>query len=279
LGSKYLTDLADVLRDAGLQVFEESGWETRARSSGGYDDGPIGITVHHTASNTSRTNDVNYMTYNADARPIANLLLDRDGAITVMAAGATNTAGKGGPYEVSAGTIPLDSANSRTIGFEAANEGTGEPWPEIQQTSYLIAVEALCDAYGLDAERDVFGHFEWSPGRKYDPAGESRWATDADLWDMDAFRADVADTDEGGVMPDEQTVKRWVREVLDEGTAFGQTSWASTSAATLGGVQDLHNQLQGIKNTLAVIEAAVVPPEHDEEVSDEQSRTRRTGRA
>jgi hypothetical protein len=36
MGSRYLTDLADVIRAAGLAVIEEPGWQSRARGSGGY---------------------------------------------------------------------------------------------------------------------------------------------------------------------------------------------------------------------------------------------------
>lgn len=39
MGNRYLTDLADVLRAAGVDVLEVLGWERRARSSGGYADG------------------------------------------------------------------------------------------------------------------------------------------------------------------------------------------------------------------------------------------------
>ena len=38
----------------------------------------------------------------------------------------------------------------------------------------------------------MHSHFEWAPGRKIDPAGESDYATGAAMWDMDTFRVDVA---------------------------------------------------------------------------------------
>ena len=56
---------------------------------------------------------------------MANLYLDRGGTWWVLAAGATNTNGKGGPW----GPIPANSANSRVIGIEAGNNGIGEPGP------------------------------------------------------------------------------------------------------------------------------------------------------
>lgn len=189
MGSRYLTDLAAVLRDAGLTVYEDAGWQTRARSSGGFDPGyPSAIVVHHTASSTSPANDAAYIARNAEYAPIAQLLLDRTGAYWVCAAGAANHAGSGGPWA----DIPADGANSRTIGIEAANAGTGEPWPNVQQTAYVTGCAALCAAYLIDPT-DIMLHAEWAPTRKIDPAGPSRWAPSGGTWPGDAFRADISD--------------------------------------------------------------------------------------
>ena len=55
--SRYFTEMVDVLRAAGVECRVEdvnAGWESRARSSGGFADGkPLGITWHHTASSAS----------------------------------------------------------------------------------------------------------------------------------------------------------------------------------------------------------------------------------
>ena len=128
MGSRYLTDLANVVRGAGLVVQEEPGWQSRSRGSGGYSSGlPNAVMIHHTASGPSSDGqpDVSYMCYSADARPIANLYLSRQGKVWVMAAGATNTNGSGGPL----GPVPADSMNSSAIGIEAGNNGTGSPGP------------------------------------------------------------------------------------------------------------------------------------------------------
>ena len=39
MGDRYLTNLADVLEAAGLRVVRYHGWQTRARGSGGYEQG------------------------------------------------------------------------------------------------------------------------------------------------------------------------------------------------------------------------------------------------
>jgi N-acetylmuramoyl-L-alanine amidase len=172
------------------------GWETRARKSGGY-NALKGIVCHHTASATSTVNDTNYMWNNAEFKPVGALYLARDGEVIIGAAGATNCAGAGGPLLTSKGTIDKDTANSNTISIEAANAGNGEPWPQIQQETYVALVAALCSYYELDPWRDVFAHFEWAPNRKIDPAGSSRYAVGGNKWDMKRFRDDVKAKVEG----------------------------------------------------------------------------------
>lgn len=233
MGSRYLTELADVVRAAGLVVTEEPGWETRARGSGGFSGGlPNHVMIHHTASGPSSDGqpDVNYMCYSADARPVANLYLSRAGEVWIMAAGATNTNGSGGDP---CGTIANDSMNSSAIGIEAGNGGTGEPWPQAQQDAYVALVGALCDAYGIDVAR-VHSHAEWAPGRKVDPAGPSRWAASG-TWDEHAFRADVTT---GGPAPTPERKHR-MYSIITATDGVGGTyasdmihvRWLSTEAA------------------------------------------------
>ena len=205
MGAVWLYDLPDVLEAAGLTVETWPGWENRARGSGGY-DAVRAVFAHHTASNTSPDADRSYMWDSTSGdQPIGALYLARDGIITVGAAGATNTQGKGGPWDLSTGLIPKDQGNAYGLAIEAANAGTGEPWPAAQTDAYLVACRALCAAYGLDPARDVLSHWEWCepscPGRKIDPAGPSPWADGADRWDMGGFRFDVV----GAPIPDPPT--------------------------------------------------------------------------
>jgi hypothetical protein len=103
-----------------------------------------------------------------------------------MAAGATNTNGSG--------TCPhcgtTDNMNTRAIGIEAGNNGTGEPWPAAQQDAYLVLCRVLCSHYGIANEAVQF-HATYAPSRKIDPAGPSRWAPSG-TWPLDPFQADVA---------------------------------------------------------------------------------------
>ena len=192
MGSRYLDELADVCRSAGLIVHELDGWQRRARGSGGYDSGrPTHVMVHHTASNpgSDPDGDVNYIAYGATDAPLANLYLSRSGEVTVIAGGATNTNGSGSaPWP---GGCPDDSMNTHAIGIEGASQGTGEAWPMVQQSAYVALCAALCEAYLIDPSL-VRGHFEWT-SRKVDPAGSSMWASGSSSWSMPVYREDVAD--------------------------------------------------------------------------------------
>ena len=54
----------------------------------------------------------------------------------------------------------------------------------------------------------------------------------------------------GDDMPDEATFKQWVRDVLNEGTAQGQTSWAGTVKETLGIGQANYNETKALQAML-----------------------------
>jgi len=189
MGVLWLRNLPAWLDDAGLQWRTWPGWESRARSSGGYDE-LWAVIVHHTASNTTPDSDCSYMWDNAEDRPIGALLLDRGGRVTIGAAGATNCAGKGGPLICTNGVIPADKGNTYALNVEAANAGTGEAWPTVQQDAYTLLVSTLCDRLGLDPDLDVAAHFEYTE-RKIDPAGQSRYAVGSSSWNMTAFRDDL----------------------------------------------------------------------------------------
>ena len=172
-----LTDLADVLRNAGLTVIEVDGWQTRAH-------GPLAeirsIICHHTAG--PPTGDYPSLPVVRDGRPdlagpLAQLGLGRSGTWYVIASGLS--------YHAGVVTDPTLFSNKHAIGVEA--EGTGVPstdtghayWPEVQWQSYVQGVKALQTAYGVPTAR-VRGHKEIaSPiGRKIDPN-----------FSMDEFRA------------------------------------------------------------------------------------------
>lgn len=173
------TNLATILRNAGLNVVEVSGWTTRGH---GQLTAVKSIIVHHTAG--PATGDMPSLNYIRDgssslAGPLAQLGLGRTGTWYVIAAGLSYHAG-----------VVTDSSlysNANAIGIEA--EGVGLPatnvghsnWPEVQWQSYVRGVRALKNAFGVPTDR-VKGHKEVaSPlGRKIDPN-----------FSMDEFRANL----------------------------------------------------------------------------------------
>lgn len=86
------------------------------------------------------------------------------------------------------------------------------------------------------------------------------------LCDLNVFYGELGDllalTHQGDDMPlnddDITRVKAAVRDVLNEGTGFGQVSWGGTSAAILSTVQHVVNQ------NVAILKAAQAKPDVDE---------------
>jgi N-acetylmuramoyl-L-alanine amidase/Hemopexin len=181
----FPTNLAGLMRAAGLAVDETTNWHTR--STGQFN--PVGIIMHHTVGvGPNALADV--VTNNK-----ANFYVGRDAVLRVVSAGRANHAGVGAQRvldEVSRGVAPTGTAAQRRLpdgpmgngffyGFENENRGDGiQPWPQDQLDTMAIAAAALCRRYCWTAAR-VISHAEWT-SRKIDPVGI----------DMNDFRARVA---------------------------------------------------------------------------------------
>lgn len=170
----YLTGLAEWLRGAGVNVREYDGWQTRARGSGGYSSLPLCVMWHHTASPRSwdGQKDADYCAVGDPDAPLANLYIDRSGTVWVLAAGATNTNGKGNSIAFSRGTVPADGMNTRAIGIEMGNDGVGEEWTQAQVDAAFITSN-VCNAQCGNRPDDVATHNYYAPDRKIDPAVDS----------------------------------------------------------------------------------------------------------
>lgn len=166
------------LRRWGLNVEEIEGWRHKGRPYNFY---PRAIMPHHTASSSESGNFGSEGTV-VNGRPglpgpLCQFLLGRDGTVRLVAAGYANHAGYGGPR---AG-IPENMGNTYSYGIEAENNGLGEPWSKKQLNAYYRLCAALLAWMKIKDVSKVFGHKEWAPGRKIDPAGI----------DMNVFRANV----------------------------------------------------------------------------------------
>jgi N-acetylmuramoyl-L-alanine amidase len=196
MGSLYLTELADLLYSSGLNIIEYGGWQTRSRGSGGYDDWPLCVMWHHTASPASwdGQKDADYCAVGDDDSPLANLYIDRSGTVWVLAAGATNTNGSGNSMTFSRGTVPQDSMNTRALGVEMGNDGIGELWPQPQIDSMFV-VSNVCNGWFGNRPDDLSTHNFYAPTRKIDPATtnvDGPWqpssCNSSGSWDVDSVR-------------------------------------------------------------------------------------------
>lgn len=151
--------LPDVLRDAGLRVVVEPGWETRGSSS----FSPQGMVWHHTAG--PKTGNFPSRRILVEGRadlpgPLCQIGGARDGTVHVIASGRANHAGSGGWRGL--------TGNASVFGWEPEHCGRGEEAWGAQLESMRAGTVAIFRHMHLDA-RMLCGHVEWAPGRKVDP--------------------------------------------------------------------------------------------------------------
>lgn len=208
--------LADVLRDAGLDVYEVPGWQDRGDDLVRVD----GLVWHHTAS-SPRTSDTAMAAILRDGRrdlagPLSQLGLERDATFVVVAAGKANHNGYG-------------EWGNQAVGIEAYNDGVGEPWSAAQIDAYERGSAAILRRLRFPVSR-MKGHRETDPDRKIDPAGI----------DMDQARQRVdtllsAPTTEGLVMDSEVAARFDALEgKLDRLIASARTETARDLEAVRG---------------------------------------------
>lgn len=156
--------LADVLRDAGLQVVEVDGWKSRGSDS----YGPVrGLVCHETrgSATSSDSGEINVLVNGRVglSGPISQLYLSRTGVWHVVASGTCHhvKTGWGGAH--------AGYGNDSLIGVEAAH-AESEDWalkPQ-QSIAYVLGVAAICSHMDWPVDR-VVGHKEHQPGDKPDP--------------------------------------------------------------------------------------------------------------
>jgi hypothetical protein len=247
------TWIADACRAYGAVVVEDPGWQSRGADLVACQ----GIVFHHTASNPGSDpgGDIHYIWHSTSNGlvPEYSIYISRSATVYVGCAGKTNNAGEGGnnANPNTCGRVPIpwcpgNSANGYGLSVVLANNGTGEPYPAVQQDAAIATLAALCD-FGSIPVANIAAHQEWTK-RKIDPAGNSRYATNAAMWNMDQVRADVAATitNGGQDLTDEQDamlrdVQRRLIEIqgvmytpgpfLDDGGNPMNPSWAAMWAA------------------------------------------------
>lgn len=159
-----LTWIPDVLRDAGLNVYVMPGaLERTTYSRSGrrrtMPARPPGVIWHHTAT-SRRWADGHVAALLRDGRrdlrgPLAQIGVERDGTIVVVACGRANHDGYG-------------IWENDSIGWEFYNAGDGEdPWPAVQLDAGHRGIAAVLGHLGHGADR-CLGHKE-SASHKVDP--------------------------------------------------------------------------------------------------------------
>jgi len=138
--------IADRLREAGLVVKEQPGWQTRGKSDGFT---PNGVMWHHTASGLGR--DAPSLGTVTDGRidlagPLCNVLMTRSNICIVIASGKANHAGTGAWRGVT------NRGNSTMYGIEIENTGynSTEPW---RLDQLFVIAKATAALIGYDASR------------------------------------------------------------------------------------------------------------------------------
>lgn len=175
---RYLTDLADVARKAGLEVVEVAGWKTRGRPSSTGGNNPGGVLWHHTGGPANGSDYADWLARVGRAdlpAPLCHYSIDRAGRVYVIAAGRTN---HGGSAKAS-GPMPSGDANAMYVGVECMNTGS-EGWSPAQYGAMVRLGAALANAYGWTAEHNR-AHKETSLTGKWDPG----------QLDMTDFREDI----------------------------------------------------------------------------------------
>ena len=243
-----LTWLASELRAAGLRVVEVDGWKTRGSES----FEPEGVTWHATAGSRTATaaGEVGVLLHGSTSAPppIAQLMIWRDGAVYVVAAGRCNhnKVGWAGPNR--------GLGNTKLVGIEMANDNRGEPWPDAQLDAARRATAVILRKLGADPMRRLAGHYEHQPaaGR---PAGETSTKTDPAGVVMSDERRHVAALMKGDDMPSIDEIRGAVRTELD---AFGKRDPLATVYARTGYVANT------FAPAIARAVAAIVPQDVDE---------------
>jgi hypothetical protein len=163
----YDTGLADRLRAAALPAVREcDGWKSRGNSSGG-NFYPKGMVVHHTAGAPPSAGKAPSLGIIINGRPdlpgpLANIYMDYEGTVYVVAAGAANHAGTpdGGSYKGMTG-------NSSAWGFEIEHPGT---YALDDDRAEIAAAAVAAVIRGKAGASMCPYHKEWAPSRKIDLA-------------------------------------------------------------------------------------------------------------
>jgi len=122
---------------------------------------PNYVVIHHTAQNST---DQTIKTFQLERTAVSShYVVGRDGKVVQMVndyARAQHAGlGKWGNNT---------DMNSSSIGIEMDNNGTTDPWPEVQINALIGLLKVLRETYNIP-QGNFLGHADYAPNRKVDP--------------------------------------------------------------------------------------------------------------
>jgi hypothetical protein len=179
-GSTQSGNIASILINGGVTVKEQDGWQNRGAS--GFS--PFGIMLHHTVGGPGEMPTLPMLINGRPdlGGPLCQIGLGRSGTAYIIAAGIANHAGQGDRAiaqrimdEVKNG-IPHTGGDAKNTagekrggpggnqwfyGIEVENNGTTEPYPQVQIDGLVKICAALCNFHRWN-EHHIIHHREWT---------------------------------------------------------------------------------------------------------------------
>ncbi len=132
---------------------------------------PNYVMIHHTAQQSTEQTIKTF--HNQKVGVSSHYVIGRDGKIVQMVNDFYRA------HHAGAGKWGNDTdLNSSSIGIELDNNGTTDPWPEVQIKALIHLLSYLKDTYKIP-QANFIGHMDYAPTRKIDPS-RFPWKTLAD---------------------------------------------------------------------------------------------------
>ncbi len=122
---------------------------------------PNYVLIHHTAQNST---DQTIRTFQLERTAVSShYVIGRDGKVVQMVNDYVRA------HHAGIGRWGNDTdLNSSSIGIEMDNNGTTDPWPEVQIDALIELLKVLKERHGIP-QRNFLGHADYAPNRKIDP--------------------------------------------------------------------------------------------------------------
>lgn len=123
---------------------------------------PNYVMIHHTAQHSLEQTVQTF--HNQKVGVSSHYVIARDGKIVQMVNDLYRA------HHAGLGRWGNDTdLNSSSIGIELDNNGTTDPWPEVQIKALMDLLDYLKETYNIPAANFI-GHMDYAPSRKIDPS-------------------------------------------------------------------------------------------------------------